>query len=204
MKSIYVIGSLRNPKVPSVASSLRSIGLDAFDDWYSAGPEADDYWKEYEIQKGNDFVAALEGYAARHVFEFDKSHLDRCDAALLVLPAGKSGHLELGYAIGSGKRGFILLPEETERFDVMYGFAERVFRNEGEMLEYFKSSSKEPLAGSEGTRVKDVGVKLSPNEPIWQDYDRCTREYVYGYKDGAIKRTQRYHYAEQDALHGHR
>jgi len=44
---------------------------------------------------------ALKGYAADHVFEFDKHHLDRCDTAILVLPAGKSGHLTWLYA-GSG------------------------------------------------------------------------------------------------------
>ncbi len=53
--------------------------------------------------------------------------MDRCASALLVLPAGKSGHLELGYAIGSGKKGYILLDKEPERYDVMYAFAAGVF-----------------------------------------------------------------------------
>lgn len=99
-----------------------------FDDWYAAGPEADDYWKAYEKDKGNDYIHALEGYAAEHVFEFDKHHLDTSSAAVLVLPAGRSGHLELGYMAGRGAYTAILLtPEyEDERFDVMYKFANRV------------------------------------------------------------------------------
>ena len=46
------------------------------------------------------------------------------DIAVLVLPAGKSGHLELGYMIGSGKRGYILFDDDVEdcRWDVMYQF----------------------------------------------------------------------------------
>ena len=47
---LYLIGSLRNPRVPELAKRLRqdNPGLEVFDDWYSAGIEADDYWKEYE------------------------------------------------------------------------------------------------------------------------------------------------------------
>ena len=137
LKSLYVIGSLRNDIVPAVATDLRLLGLDVFDDWYAAGPEADDYWKKYEQEKGLTYQEALKGYAARHVFEFDKYHLDRCDAALLILPAGKSGHLELGYVSGRGKPTYILLDENDVRWDVMYQFATKIFMNRGEMIEYF-------------------------------------------------------------------
>lgn len=143
INSIYVIGSLRNEAIPEVADSLRGVISDVFDDWFAAGPEADDYWKKYEKLRGRNYQDALKGYAANHVFSFDKSHLDRCDAAVLVLPAGKSGHLELGYAIGSGKRCFILLDEEDIRWDVMYQFAERVFNNKEEMIEYFTVARQE-------------------------------------------------------------
>jgi hypothetical protein len=132
--TVYVIGSLRNPEVPNVAAKLRAAGFDAFDDWYAAGPEADDYWQKYERARHHSYAEALAGYAAQHVFNFDKHHLDRCDAAVLVLPAGKSGHLELGYCAGKGKRTFILLEEqEPERFDVMYQFATKVVRNMEEL-----------------------------------------------------------------------
>lgn len=138
LNSIYVIGSLRNEAIPEVSESLRALGLDVFDDWFAAGPEADDYWKKYELGRGHLYKEALRGHAARHVFEFDKHHLDRCDAALLVLPAGKSGHLELGYVAGSGKPAYILLDGEDSRFDVMYQFATEVFVTKEEMFEYFR------------------------------------------------------------------
>jgi nucleoside 2-deoxyribosyltransferase len=109
------------------------LGLDAFDDWHSVGPDADDHWKAYELARGRTYQEALQGHAARHVFEFDRQNIDRCGAVLLVLPAGKSGHLELGYAIGRGKYGFILLDEADVRWDVMYGFAHGVFKTEKEM-----------------------------------------------------------------------
>lgn len=127
-KSIYVIGSLRNPAIPEVAAKLRAQGYDVFDDWYSAGPEADDYWKKYEEARGHDYYQALQGYAAGHVFAFDRHHLDRADCAVLVLPAGRSGHLELGYVAGKGKPTYIL-HDNPDRWDVMYRFATAVVPN---------------------------------------------------------------------------
>src|SRR5258706_9150607 len=97
---VYLIGSLRSPRVPKVAEELRAAGYEVFDDWYAAGPEADDYWQRYEQAKGHTYAEALAGYAANHVFNFDRTRLMRADAGVLVLPAGKSGHLELGYLVG--------------------------------------------------------------------------------------------------------
>lgn len=134
LASLYLIGSLRNPEVPNIASRLRGDGYDVFDDWYAAGPEADDYWQKYEKAKGHTFSQALLGAAALNVFQFDKRHLDEADAAVLVMPGGKSAHLELGYLLGCGKPGWILLDKEPERFDVMYRFATGVATSYEELL----------------------------------------------------------------------
>lgn len=135
MSLIYLIGSLRNPKVPQVAQYLRLLGHEVFDDWYSAGPEADDCWQAYEQERGHSFSQALDGWHARHVFEFDYYHLNRCQAGVLILPVGRSGHLELGYMMGRGKPGYILLDKEPERFDVMYCFAQGVYNTLQELGE---------------------------------------------------------------------
>jgi hypothetical protein len=129
MLTVYLIGSLRNPRVPEIAKTLRAEGLDVFDDWYAAGPEADDYWQRYEKARGSTYSEALKKYSAEHVWSYDQFHLDRADIGVLVMPAGKSGHLELGYMVGQGKTTFILLPEEPgpdSRWDVMYRFANDV------------------------------------------------------------------------------
>lgn len=127
MPSLYLIGSLRNPRVPELAVELRSrvAGLEVFDDWHAAGQHADDCWRDYEKGRGRSYLQALDGYAVKHVFEFDRLHLERCDMACLVLPAGKSGHLELGFMRGRGKPAFILL-DDPERWDAMYLFATAV------------------------------------------------------------------------------
>lgn len=141
IRSIYIVGSLRNQEIPLVANLLDSLGIEAFADWWGAGPEADDWWKTYNEDRSIDYFDALKGYAAQHVFAFDKFHLDRCDAALLVLPAGKSGHLELGYMVGCGKPAFVLADDQLgkDRWDVMLAFASEVFKNKDVMVEYFKA-----------------------------------------------------------------
>ena len=156
---IYLIGSLRNPQVPVVAEQLRNAGHEVFDDWYAAGPEADDYWQRYEVARGHNFKQALEGYAANHVYGYDKGHLDRADSGVLLMPAGKSAHLELGYLIGQGKPGYILMNAEPERFDVMYRFATVVFSVE-ELLRHIQCS----VQGSTSTPLTNPLDALTPEQ----------------------------------------
>jgi nucleoside 2-deoxyribosyltransferase len=127
IKSIYIIGSLRNPEVPKFANELQELGFEAFADWYAPGPEADDFLRDYSKMRGRDYKQTLQSAAAQHIFQFDKFHLDRCDAAVMLMPAGRSGHLELGYVRGTGKPGYILFDKPPERIDVMYQFATDVF-----------------------------------------------------------------------------
>lgn len=148
---IYLIGSLRNPEIPRVGDQLRRAGFDVFDDWFAGGPIADDSWQEYEKGRGRDYRTALYGPAARNIFQFDHSNLVKSDAAVLVLPAGKSGHLELGFMVGLGKRGYVLFPEEPERWDVMYQFADDVFFSTDTLirdLSHWLSSSESSSSSS--------------------------------------------------------
>lgn len=124
--TIYLIGSLRNPEIPRIANAIRKDGHDVFDDWFSPGPHADEEWKTYEQGRGHSFLDALQGHAAKHIFEFDKHHLEQANAVVLVAPAGKSGHLELGWALGKEKPGYILL-DSPDRWDIMYQFATGIF-----------------------------------------------------------------------------
>jgi len=125
MKKIYLIGSLRNLQVPLIGKAIRAEGYEVFDDWFSGGYEADDKWQAYEQTRGRHYGEALYGEAARNIFQFDLRHLNSSDAAVMVAPAGKSGHLELGY-MAKTKPTFILLPGEPERWDVMLQLATRV------------------------------------------------------------------------------
>ena len=141
---IYLIGSLRNPNITKLGRLIRGLtGQRVFDDWHGAGPVADDAWKEYSQARGQSYGEALEDIAATHVFEFDLKHLNLASTVVLVLPAGKSGHLELGYSVGKGKRTYILLEQgEDPRWDVMYKFADKVFASPEELVNQIIKDNK--------------------------------------------------------------
>tara|TARA_Y100000296_G_scaffold66371_1_gene78375 strand:+ start:1438 stop:2058 length:621 start_codon:yes stop_codon:yes gene_type:complete len=136
-RKVYVIGSLRNPRIQVIAQELREhLECEVFDDWYAAGPEADDYWKAYEQARGRSYPQALQGHAAKNVFKFDRTHLEAATDVVLVAPAGKSGHLEFGWAAGKGKRAFYHFPDQDEeRWDVMLQFATGVSVGMEQLLE---------------------------------------------------------------------
>ena len=124
--------------MPRLAQELRRLGFDVFDSWYAPGKNADDYWRDYTKARGLSYKEALREYAAQHIFQFDLSHLNRCGSAILLMPAGKSCHLELGYMIGQGKPGYILFDKTPERYDVMVNFATDVFFSKKELFQTLK------------------------------------------------------------------
>jgi len=139
---IYLIGSLRNPEIPRVGEALRKYGFDVFDEWYSASEDADDWLRDYFKFRGLSHKEALHSYVAKHIFEFDKKHLDRADIGVLVMPAGKSGHLELGYIIGQGKPGYVLFDGVPDRIDIMHNFCNDVFFNVDELGRCLKARNE--------------------------------------------------------------
>jgi nucleoside 2-deoxyribosyltransferase len=142
IKSIYVIGALKNWKVVKLTNELEKMGYEAFSEWLTPGPEADSYLLKYAKMRGWDYARALKSYAAEMIFNFDLRHINRCDAAVMLAPTGKSGHLELGYVIGKGKPGFILFEKEPKRFDVMLQFATEIFFSKKEFFTYLKGDKK--------------------------------------------------------------
>lgn len=128
-KIVYLLGSLKNRKmIIPIAKDLRKLGFkEVFEDWIAPGPEADDFWRDYEKERGRDYSKALKGWAGKHIFEFDSFHIERSDIGIMCMPCGKSGHLEFGDILGSGKRGYILFDGEPKRWDVMYQFADGIY-----------------------------------------------------------------------------
>jgi hypothetical protein len=143
-KQIYLIGSLRNPAIPELANRLRAAGYSVFDDWHYVGPNADDEWKAHEQNRGRTFKEAIAGAAAENTFAFDHRHINASSIGVLVHPAGKSAHLELGYMAGKGKLTVIYFPEEPdkERWDVMVKFAHYVAVGEDDLLAFLAREAR--------------------------------------------------------------
>ena len=132
---IYLAGSMKSEVIPLLANELRALKLEVFDDWHTPGPNTDEYWQAYESRRGRNYREALRGEHARTVFNFDKYHLDRADTGILVLPAGKSAHMEMGRLSAQGKRTYAYFPEGyPEKWDVMYAFFTDITDSKDELI----------------------------------------------------------------------
>lgn len=136
INKIYLIGSLRNERIPVISNDLRDAGYEVFDDWYAIGPEADDHWKSYEQGRGRTYQEALQGKVCENAFNFDRRNIDAADIGVLVLPAGKSAHTELGYMSHplAMKKTYVLMEGDNERWDIMYRFFTGVVYSVDELI----------------------------------------------------------------------
>lgn len=71
--------------------------------------------------------------SVRALFEHDLRAERDAENFLLVLPAGKSAHIEAGIAYGLGKRCYAVGPYDTT--DTLYHIFEKIFRDENELKE---------------------------------------------------------------------
>ncbi len=90
-----------------------------------------------------DAINFLKDERSLKAFEEDKKWLDWADCCLLILPAGKSAHLEAGYTKGKGKRLIIWQKNFSKgEFDVMYGFADLITDSMEAVFEELKDAPK--------------------------------------------------------------
>lgn len=124
--NIYVASSWRNDFQPHVVERLRAAGHTVYDfkNPQGAGPgtgfawaEIDPNWRQWKVK---DYLLALTHAKAQAGFESDERGMVRADACVLVLPAGRSAHVEFGWMVGRGKLGYVLLSEEGFDPDLMY------------------------------------------------------------------------------------
>lgn len=72
-----------------------------------------------------------------NIFNQDLENERACKNLLLVLPAGKSGHIEAGIAYGMGKKCYAI--GEFDATDSLYNIFDTIFENESELEEFLKN-----------------------------------------------------------------
>lgn len=88
--------------------------------WDGFGPG----WKNWAPEI---FLSDLEKLEARLSYQLDREALGWGDTCVLLLPCGRSAHLEAGYAAGQEKRVMVVLPSAGGfRPELMYLLAERI------------------------------------------------------------------------------
>lgn len=149
---VYVASSWRNTYQSSIVEELRRVGCQVYDfrKPSTGGPKLDVLTSLSEGFRWSDIAPDWKGWDAaafrdavtthRYAeigFRQDAAALAWCDTCVLVMPAGRSAHLEAGWAVGAGKRLVILLLGELEP-ELMYRFADRIVLSLVELVEVLK------------------------------------------------------------------
>lgn len=126
-RKIYVASSWRNQHQNSVVRSLEGIGHKVYD--FKNPPEKTGFgWEQigggdHKLWTPEQYLAIINHKLANEGFDADARGLDWCDTCILLLPCGRSAHLEAGYAIGRGKKTAIFISNEKFEPELMYKFA---------------------------------------------------------------------------------
>ena len=91
------------------------------------GMNPEDLMKKFEEM-------ALESDSVRTIFEHDMQAEKMSENFLLVLPAGKSAHIEAGVAYGLGKKCYAV--GEYDVTDSLYLIFDKIFKDENELRDF--------------------------------------------------------------------
>jgi hypothetical protein len=140
---VYVASSWRNERQQDVVQVLRQAGHEVYDfknprpgdngfHWEQIDPE----WKQWSIE---EYRKALSHPVAESGFASDWSAMEWADTCVLVMPCGRSAHIEAGYFVGAGKQLVILLSDGEP--ELMYKMAAHVVASIKEALDVLASHS---------------------------------------------------------------
>lgn len=124
--NIYVASSWRNELQPLVVTYLRSSGFTVYDfrnpEFENKGfhwSDIDPGWKAWSPE---ELIKNLNNPIAKGGFKLDFEAMEQADACVMVMPCGRSAHLEAGYFVGAGKKLIILLSDGEP--ELMYKMAD--------------------------------------------------------------------------------
>lgn len=121
---IYVASSWRNERQPTAVDILRANNHEVYDFKHPAEGDDGFHWSDVmaNYKKGSEnsladmdeYLSALESDIARKGFRRDFDAMNWADVCVLILPCGRSAHLEIGWMKGAGKPCCIVLDPDDE------------------------------------------------------------------------------------------
>jgi hypothetical protein len=141
---IYLASSWRNKHQAEVLQKLRNAGHEVYDfkhprpedDGFS-WTEVDPDWLEWD---GDRFRTALKHPIAERGFANDWNAMLWANACVLLLPCGRSAHIEAGYFVGARKLLIILMMGSNEP-ELMYKMASHVCLSIEEVINQLASEA---------------------------------------------------------------
>ena len=156
---IYVASSWRNDRQPEIVQTLRGDGHEVYDfrhpwsddkrgfHWSDIDPN----WKKWTV---DEYIKALEHDVAIEGFNRDWNAMQWAEACVLVMPCGRSAHLEGGYFAGA-KKPLYIIAEDGAESELMYAMATKVCVTVDEVLVAMRSG-RVPVSMMTGRHRNDV------------------------------------------------
>ncbi len=132
---IYIASSWKNQQtVLKLAEYLERYGFEVDAFCRSSDKRYAFHWSELVDNEDDlahyDAIEMLADPRTQRAFKEDSKWLNWSDCVIMLMPCGRSSHMEAGYAKGQGKLLYIYGAFPKGEFDVMYGFADGLFRTE--------------------------------------------------------------------------
>ena len=136
MAKVYAASSWRNPYQPHVVERLRSAGHRVYD--FKNPPNSTGFeWGKIDPCWGTwtaaEYRAALRSPEAQRGFASDFDAMQWAEVGVLLLPCGRSAHLELGWMAGRGKKT-IIWTRDGEPLELMALLCSTICITEAEVL----------------------------------------------------------------------
>lgn len=158
VRRIYVASSWRNLMQPAFVAALRSAGHEVYD---FKNPRDDDHgfhWtdvgmKSYDRATNSDvpieeYLTGIAHPIAVAGFTSDFDAMKWADTCVLVLPCGRSAHLEAGWFAGaSGRELIIVTGNDDVTPELMYRMADAILPTMNDLLGYLGT---QPELGFDG------------------------------------------------------
>ncbi len=133
MMRIYVAGSFKNAdRIRVIGEALRIIGYDVY---VFCDEHEPTYRLSQELRQEVD-VATLTPQAINNnktlltIGSLNYMRLIQCDVLVLVLPCGRSAHLEAGWMCGQNRPVYVIGPMVPGEFDAMYVMVDGIFADD--------------------------------------------------------------------------
>lgn len=139
---IYLASSWRNEQQPEVLKHLRDRGHEVYDFRNPCDDDAGFHWSDidpnWENWDAKTYRAKLLlSPVAKDGFLHDWRAMKWADICILLLPSGRSAHIEAGYFVGANKPLIILLANKNEP-ELMYQMANKIALSPQEVTDYLK------------------------------------------------------------------
>jgi hypothetical protein len=143
---IYVASSWRNTIQPEVVRALRAEGHDVYDfknprpgdvgfHWSEVGMKSYDRGTNSDVPVG-EYLEGIRHPIALNGFASDFDAMKWADACVLVLPCGRSAHLEAGWFIGAVRPVAILLDGPLVTPELMYLMADQIYAHIDDVVQW--------------------------------------------------------------------